>query len=160
VTLFGLGSHSGTGEEWATDENALTRAEAQAFKRACSCFGLGRYFYDLPRTWVDLDDHNRPLQVPRLPEWAIPKSGTNGNGNHPSALCRDELIAEIRRASDQIGISLTREVLRQAPRKHPSEPQITAHSWPLLSTSNSAVECARLNRRFFAGLSDASDHPL
>ena len=29
VTIFGLGSHSGTGEEWANDENALTRAEAQ-----------------------------------------------------------------------------------------------------------------------------------
>jgi hypothetical protein len=44
VTIHGLGTHSGTGEEWATDGNALTRAEAQAFKRACSCFGLGRYF--------------------------------------------------------------------------------------------------------------------
>jgi len=38
-----LGTHSGTGEAWADDENAMTAAEAQAFKRACSCFGLGRY---------------------------------------------------------------------------------------------------------------------
>jgi len=119
VTLFGLGSHSGTGEEWATDENALTRAEAQAFKRACSCFGLGRYFYDLPRTWVELDEHNRPLQAPRLPDWAIPKQsrngkpkpGTNGSGNHRHNLYRDELVAEIRKLSDQIGVSLSREVL-------------------------------------------------
>jgi hypothetical protein len=73
VTIHGLGSHSGTGEEWAIDENALTRAEAQAFKRACSCFGLGRYFYDLPRAWVDLDENRRPLQLPALPEWALPK---------------------------------------------------------------------------------------
>jgi hypothetical protein len=27
VTLFGLGTHSGTGEEWATDQNALTLAK-------------------------------------------------------------------------------------------------------------------------------------
>jgi len=74
VTIHGLGAHSGTGEEWAIDENALTRAEAQAFKRACSCFGLGRYFYDLPRTWVDLDENRRPLQLPTLPEWALPKT--------------------------------------------------------------------------------------
>ncbi len=121
VTLFGLGTHSGTGEEWATDENALTRAEAQAFKRACSCFGLGRYFYDLPRTWVDLDEHNRPLQVPRLPDWAIPKQskngkpkpGSNGNGNHRHGFYRDELLAEIRRLSGQVGVSLSREVLRR-----------------------------------------------
>lgn len=43
LTIFGLGSHSATGEEWADNDNAGTIAEAQAFKRACSCFGLGRY---------------------------------------------------------------------------------------------------------------------
>jgi hypothetical protein len=42
VTIFALGSHSGTGEEWADDDNGITSADAQAFKRACSCFGLGR----------------------------------------------------------------------------------------------------------------------
>ena len=44
LTIFGLGSHSATGEELADDENAVTSAEAQAFKRACACLGLGRYF--------------------------------------------------------------------------------------------------------------------
>ena len=34
LTVFGLGVHSGTGEGWADDENALTSADAQAFKRA------------------------------------------------------------------------------------------------------------------------------
>jgi hypothetical protein len=43
--IFGLGLHSATGEEWADDENAGTSAEAQAFKRACAYFGLGRYLY-------------------------------------------------------------------------------------------------------------------
>src|SRR5215471_12987696 len=81
VTIHGLGSHSGTGEEWAIDENALTRAEAQAFKRACSCFGLGRYFYDLPRTWVDLDENRRPLQPPKLPDWALPRQMQGGSGD-------------------------------------------------------------------------------
>src|SRR6059036_3703070 len=47
VTVHGLGAHTGVGEEWADDQNAATRAEAQAFKRACACFGLGRYLYDL-----------------------------------------------------------------------------------------------------------------
>ena len=42
VTILGIGSHSGTGEEWADDDNGMTSADAQAFKRACSCFGLGR----------------------------------------------------------------------------------------------------------------------
>ena len=45
VIVFGLGSHSATEEEWADDENAVTSAEAQAFKRASACLGLGRYLY-------------------------------------------------------------------------------------------------------------------
>lgn len=84
VTIHGLGTHAGTGEEWAIDENALTRAEAQAFKRACSCFGLGRYFYDLPRTWVDVDEHKRPLELPRLPEWALPGTIRGSSGQAES----------------------------------------------------------------------------
>src|SRR5262249_22928123 len=60
------------GEEWAHDENAATRAEAQAFKRACACFGLGRYLYDLGRVWMDLDPYDRPVQTPALPDWAVP----------------------------------------------------------------------------------------
>src|SRR5262245_39378141 len=72
VTIHGLGSHTGVGEEWADDENAATRAEAQAFKRACACFGLGRYLYDLDKAWVDLDQYNRPVHTPNLPDWALP----------------------------------------------------------------------------------------
>jgi hypothetical protein len=72
LTLFGLGAHSGTGECWADDENVLTSADAQAFKRACSDFGIGRYLYDIPGQWVDLDDNERPTFTPRLPDWAIP----------------------------------------------------------------------------------------
>ena len=72
VTIALLGSHAGTGEMWADDENAMTRAEAQAFKRACSCFGLGRYFYDFAEMWLDLDDYGNPKSIPNLPAWALP----------------------------------------------------------------------------------------
>lgn len=87
LTIFGLGTHSGTGEGWADDENALTSADAQAFKRAGVPFGLGRYFYDLPQTWVDLDEHDRPRWLPDLPVWAVPqavrgKPGGNGSGRN------------------------------------------------------------------------------
>src|SRR6266853_1478500 len=73
VTIHGFGSHTGVGEEWADDQNAATRAEAQAFKRACACFGLGRYLYDLDTIWMDLDQNNRPVHTPNLPDWALPK---------------------------------------------------------------------------------------
>jgi hypothetical protein len=72
VTIACIGTNSGTGEEWADRENALTGAEAQAFKRALSCFGLGRYLYDIDGEWIDLDQHNLPKKTPRLPRWATP----------------------------------------------------------------------------------------
>jgi hypothetical protein len=88
VTIIGLWSHSGTGEEWADDDNGMTSADAQAFKRACSCFGLGRYFYDFPAIWVDLDQNRQPVRAPMLSAWALPENwrkgmrppGRNGNG--------------------------------------------------------------------------------
>src|SRR5712691_823651 len=82
LTIFGLGSHSATGEEWADDHNAATAAEAQSFKRACSCFGLGRYLYYFTGTWVDLDDRKRPKTVPKLAGWATPDGW--GRGLRPS----------------------------------------------------------------------------
>ena len=72
VTIASVGKHSGSGEAWADDENAMTSAEAQAFKRACSCFGLGRYFYNFDEMWVELNEYRQPKQVPQLPAWALP----------------------------------------------------------------------------------------
>ena len=85
LTILGLGSHSATGEEWADDDNAGTSAEAQAFKRACSCFGLGRYLYYFTGVWVDIDDRRRPKKVPTLPEWATPDGWRKGLRPHNSA---------------------------------------------------------------------------
>jgi hypothetical protein len=78
VTIIGLWSHSGTGEEWADDDTGMTSADAQAFKRACSCFGLGRYFYDFPAIWVDLDQNRQPVRAPMLSAWALPENWRKG----------------------------------------------------------------------------------
>lgn len=78
LTIYGIGSHSATGEEWTDNENAGTSAEAQAFKRACSCFGLGRYLYNLGGVWVDLDEHGHPAQTPHLGDWATPEGWRKG----------------------------------------------------------------------------------
>jgi hypothetical protein len=72
VTIHRLGWHCGTGEEWADRENAVTSADAQAFKRACSQFGLGRYLYDFKEEWVPLNRRGEPAKLPILPPWALP----------------------------------------------------------------------------------------
>jgi hypothetical protein len=135
VTVFGLGSHSATGEEWADDENALTSAEAQSFKRACACLGLGRYLYYFTGTWVDLDDHKRPKCVPQLAGWATPvgwlqglrprcageqksaERSNTGNGNNGkqkdnSSAGNGDLLREIERMEGVVGRRMYRGLLK------------------------------------------------
>jgi hypothetical protein len=78
LSINALGTHSGTGEEWARNEHAATSAEAQAFKRACSNFGLGRYLYSFEGKWLDLDGERRPRAIPALPDWATPDGWRRG----------------------------------------------------------------------------------
>lgn len=48
-------------------------AISDAFKRAAVKFGIGRYLYALPNTWVALDQYRKLTSVPQLPDWALPK---------------------------------------------------------------------------------------
>jgi hypothetical protein len=50
LTILGV-TKDASGEGESQDENCGTIAEAQAKKRACAEFGLGRYFYALPKVW-------------------------------------------------------------------------------------------------------------
>jgi hypothetical protein len=50
LTILGV-TKDASGEGDPNDENCGTIAEAQAKKRACAEFGLGRYFYTLPKVW-------------------------------------------------------------------------------------------------------------
>jgi hypothetical protein len=95
LTIFGLGSHSATGEEWADDPNAGASAEAQSFKRAASCFGLGRYLYYFTGTWVDLDERKRPKSVPQLVGWATPTGWREG--------LRPRCVSEVKRSVQSAG---------------------------------------------------------
>jgi hypothetical protein len=81
LSIPGVGTHSGCGEEWADDPNAMTSAEAQAFKRACSNFGLGRYFYRFGEMWVDIDEYKHPRELPTLPSWALRENEQRSTGN-------------------------------------------------------------------------------
>ncbi|MEZ4730938.1 MAG: Rad52/Rad22 family DNA repair protein [Caldilineaceae bacterium] len=61
LTINGI-TRSSTGEPDSDSERseiAGTTAEAQAFKRACAMFGLGRYLYNLPALWVEYDAPNQ-----------------------------------------------------------------------------------------------------
>ena len=134
-----IGTNSGTGEEWSDKENALTGAEAQAFKRALSCFGLGRYLYDIDGEWIELDQYGVPKKVPKLARWATPKgwlaglrpkprknrhalvraNGHCGNGDSVSHGVNGHgrtLVAEIEAMEKKIGKRLYRGLLKHVAR--------------------------------------------
>lgn len=94
LTITGLGCHSGSGEEWADERNAMTMAEAQAFKRAASCYGLGRYLYNFAEMWVPLNEYRQPLEFPKLPKWALPKGNVPAK-NHPTSCSRPPLVHSV-----------------------------------------------------------------
>jgi hypothetical protein len=67
------------------DPNFWTVASAQAFKRACSAFGLGRYLYDLPQLWADYDANRRRFVSPRrCVEDMYRQAGLLGDTRRPS----------------------------------------------------------------------------
>lgn len=47
------------GQKDESDQNTTTAAAAQAFKRVCAKFGLGRHLYDMPQIWADYDGHRK-----------------------------------------------------------------------------------------------------
>lgn len=159
VTIHELGAHTGVGEEWAHDENAATRAEAQAFKRACACFGLGRYLYNLGGVWVDLDGHNRPVQIPNLPDWALPrntkhegqpqpaekrpapKNGTRGPSPQGIGDARGRLLQAARQMSDKTGSRLADIIAKASEGKLSLEGlrDLTDADVPVVSTTTSRI---------------------
>lgn len=65
LTIFGVTKTAGGDYPIdRADENPATSAEAQAFKRACSAFGLGRYLYALPMVWGEYDSDKRQIVNP------------------------------------------------------------------------------------------------
>jgi hypothetical protein len=63
ITVCGV-PHTDVGEA-GPGENQATEAYAQAFKRACSQFGLGRYLYDLPKLWVPYNKARKQVDLDR-----------------------------------------------------------------------------------------------
>lgn len=62
VIVYGV-AHTDVGEATNNEENTGTEAWAQAFKRACSQFGLGRYLYDLEKEWVPFNVQRKQIEL-------------------------------------------------------------------------------------------------
>ncbi|MBX2997115.1 MAG: hypothetical protein KF893_01295 [Caldilineaceae bacterium] len=111
LTIDGV-TRSSTGEPDSQSEKSEiggTAAEAQAFKRACAMFGMGRYLYTLPSVWAEYDAEKKQFSdqgKARLNEIVVQHyrrhmaaaledgSITNGNGHHPPAVKPESVNAK------------------------------------------------------------------
>lgn len=71
--------------EWITKSNSagytnvdpIKGGASDAFKRAASTWGVGRYLYYLPNVWVAIGPAGKSYalaEIPGLPDWATPNS--------------------------------------------------------------------------------------
>jgi hypothetical protein len=70
LTIAGV-TRSSTGEmdkQSETQEIGGTAAEAQAFKRSCTKFGMGRYLYEIDNKWAEYDEAKRAFTDQALME--------------------------------------------------------------------------------------------
>ena len=134
ITIEGFGTRSSTGEGWADDENGTTRAQAQAFRRACAEFGLGRYLRELEgwscKVPVNAKGYFKRPHFSVLPDCAI----------HPAEL------AEAREARARAAKS-SRKPAAQAPAASAgsgAQPTQTAQSSPQAAPKASATQAVAI----------------
>lgn len=117
LTIFSV-TRASTGE--ASDDGFAAvgpTAEAQAFKRACSKFGLGRYLYDAVDQWVGYDKVKKKLtETPSFKTVKKPPTSqvsrysqssrhSDNNGLSPDGTLSRERATEMHRALGKLGLT-------------------------------------------------------
>lgn len=106
LTVLGV-TREDIGEAGDGEMGTLKAAASDALKRCAVQFGIGRYLYDLPKTWADWNDQKRePRVLPELPEWARPDFERSPGGAH-IVQAMDQLRYEL-----PADLDLQREVYR------------------------------------------------
>lgn len=78
--------------EWVTKWDGADNSQVEAvkgglsgaMKRAAVQWGVGRYLYELPATWVRLDDRGRFAETPRIPPAYLPRESRTASPSAPA----------------------------------------------------------------------------
>jgi hypothetical protein len=87
---------------------SLKGTYTNAFKRACTTWGIGRYLYDIPRRWVPIDEKGK-FQIPVLSAHFYPE-GADTKGLKPGAP-----------APQEEDLSTPKEEKKDTPDDHPDQ---------------------------------------
>jgi hypothetical protein len=81
-----------------TDYEPVKGGVSDAFKRAAVKWGVARYLYDVAAVWVDLDEHKRPKERPKMPVKYLPAGATRqsaGSADMPPPLTAADVEREL-----------------------------------------------------------------
>jgi hypothetical protein len=73
-----------------TDFEPFKGGVSDSFKRVASCFGIGRYLYNLSTTWVSIDGYGN-FKKPTLPSWALPEGFTGEQTKETESIPEDTI---------------------------------------------------------------------
>lgn len=100
IWKYDVGFVGGSDSENEDDQvKAIKGTASDGLKRAAVLWGIGRYLYSLPKTWVGFDPDKRQLtETPTLPAWARPAAERSGNGanGHGATDANSLTLAEAR----------------------------------------------------------------
>lgn len=92
--------------KWDGSDDSATEAVkgglSDSMKRCGYQWGIGRYLYNLPQTWVLLKNKKYLAQTPKLPAWALPKGSKNISDDEPT---------EAPKGKDDIETTITTKML-------------------------------------------------
>jgi hypothetical protein len=79
--ICGISVYDEDKSQWVTKWDGADDSQTEAvkgglsdsMKRAAYQWGIGRYLYNLPQTWVNLKDGRYLAETPKLPQWALPE---------------------------------------------------------------------------------------
>lgn len=116
LEIPGIGRNAGTGEAWTDNPHAITSADAQAFRRAAECFGMGRYLRRISLQWLEINSEGTVLKPPMLPDFAIPpfSSGPPAALSHDRANQQASNLLEFRKTTTGSDASRNRMLDKKA----------------------------------------------
>ena len=82
------------------------------------------YLYDLDKVWEDLDQYNRPVRSPNLPDWALPaharrqkqpqsRPHSAGPAQPRQGLVQQETLAKVKQLCETVGFGLSKFTLQK-----------------------------------------------
>jgi len=116
--ICGISVWDETKSEWVTkwdgsDDSATEAVKgglSDSMKRCAYQWGIGRYLYNLPQSWVPLKDGRYLAETPKLPMWALPKTSQKPPQDKKPTTNTNTLLATKEQINECLALAKTNSI--------------------------------------------------